>query len=221
MVAQTCLFVAVLGMVLFVSAGDWRWTEAWIYLAAMLTFSLALGIWLSGHDPELLASRLTSPVHRDQTPWDRIFMAVAFLAFFGWLALMGLDAGRFAWSDMPIFCEAAGLILIALCMLICWRTFRVNTFASPQVRLQSRRGHQVVTTGPYRLVRHPMYAAALLYFLGVPLLLGSWCGFVLFPVFAIGLGIRALGEERLLRSRLTDYDIYTRRVRFRFVPYIW
>ena len=221
MVVQTCLFVALLGAVLFASAGDWRWSEAWIYLGEMLAFSLALGFWLSGYDRDLLASRLTSPVHRDQTAWDRVFMAIAFLAFFGWLALMGLDAGRFGWSDMPVFLELIGLILIALCMLICWRTFHANTFAAPQVRLQSRRGHQVVTSGPYRLVRHPMYAGVLLYFLGVPLLLGSWCGFVLFPIFAIGLGIRALGEERLLRSRLTDYDIYTRRVRFRFVPYIW
>jgi len=221
MVVQTSLSMVVMGAILLASAGDWRWSEGWIFLAEMGAFSLAIGLWLNGHDKALLAARLSSPMQRDQRPWDRVFMAIALLSFVGWLALMALDARRFRWSETSVWCELAGLILIALCMLLCWRTFAANTFAAPQVRMQGQRGHKVVTTGPYRVIRHPMYAGALLYFLGAPLLLGSWCGFVLFPVFAVGLAIRTVGEERMLRSRLTDYDIYTRRVRYRFIPYIW
>ena len=221
MVLQTSASLVAMGLVLFLSAGDWRWIEAWVYLAAMAVSSFAMGFWLLRRDPALLAARLSSPIQKDQRPWDRVFMAIAFLAFFAWMILMGFDAVRFAWSETSVWLEVLGLTLIALCMLICWRVFRVNTFAAPQVRMQGRRNHGVVTDGPYRYVRHPMYAGALLYFLGVPLLLGSWCAFVLFPLVAIGLGARAVGEERMLRSKLTDYDIYMRRVRFRFIPYVW
>jgi len=221
LVVQTLAFLAVVGAALLSAGGDPVWPEAWIYLAEMATFSLALGIWLAGYDPALLSARLSSPIQKDQRPWDRIFMGTAFVAFFAWIGLMGLDARRFRWSETSLWCEFTGLILIALCMVICWRTFRSNTFASPQVRMQGLRNHKVVTNGPYRFIRHPMYAGALLYFLGVPLLLGSWCGLMLFPVFAFGLGARAIGEERMLRSRLTDYDIYARNVRYRFIPYVW
>ncbi len=221
MVLQTSASLVAMGLILFLSAGDWRWIEAWVFLAAMAVSSFALGFWLLRRDPALLAARLSSPIQKDQRPWDRVFMTIAMTAFVGWMALMGLDAVRFAWSETSVWYEVLGLILIALCMFICWRVFQANTFAAPQVRMQGLRNHGVVTGGPYRFVRHPMYAGALLYFLGVPLLLGSWCAFLFFPLLAIGLGVRAVGEERMLRSRLTDYDIYTRRVRFRFIPYVW
>ena len=221
MVLQTSASLVVMGLLLFLSAGDWAWREAWFYLAEMAIFSFALGFWLIRYDPALMASRLSLPFRKDQRPWDQLFMAFALVAFSGWLALMGVDARRYAWSVTSHWCELAGLILIALCMLICWRAFEANTLAAPQVRMQGKRNHGVVTGGPYRFVRHPMYAGALLYFLGAPLLLGSWCAFVLFPVLAIALGMRAIGQERMLRSRLTDYDIYMRRVRYRFIPYVW
>ena len=221
MVLQTSASLVVMGLILFLSAGDWRWIEAWVFLAAMAISSFAMGFWLVRHDPDLLAARLSAPIQKGQRGWDRVFMSMAMAAFVGWLALMGLDAVRFAWSETSVWCEIAGLILIMLCMLIWWRVFRANTVAVPRVRMQGRRRHGVVTSGPYRFVRHPTYAGALLYLLGAPLLLGSWCAFVLFPLLAIGLGVRAVGEERMLRSRLTDYDIYLRRVRFRFIPYVW
>jgi protein-S-isoprenylcysteine O-methyltransferase Ste14 len=221
MVIQTSLALVIIGAVLLLSAGDWLWPQAWAYLAEMALFCLALGFWFAKYDPDLSSSRLSSPIQKDQKPWDRGFMAITFTAFLGWMVLIALDARRFRWSETSVWCEALGAILIALCMIVAEFTFRANTFATPQTRTQGGRGHRVPTAGPYAFVRHPMYTGALLYFLGVPLLLGSWCGFLLFPLLAIGLGVRAVGEERMLRSRLTDYDIYTRRVRYRFVPYIW
>jgi protein-S-isoprenylcysteine O-methyltransferase Ste14 len=221
MILQTSASLVFIGVVLFLSAGDWAWKEAWVYLAAMAMSSFALGFWLIRYDPALVSSRLSFPIQKDQRTWDLAFMALALVAFVAWLALMGVDAQRFAWSETSPWCEVVGLILIALCMLICWRVFHANSYAAPQVLMQGRRDHGVISGGPYRFIRHPMYAGALLYFLGVPLLLGSWCAFVLFPLLAIGLGVRAVGEERMLRSRLTDYDIYMRHVRFRFIPYVW
>jgi protein-S-isoprenylcysteine O-methyltransferase Ste14 len=221
MVIPTSLSLVAIGAVLLLSAGDWQWPQAWAYLAEMAITSLALAFWLGKSDPELLTSRQSSPIQKDQGSWDRAFMIIAFAAFLGWLALMGLDARRFHWSEMSIGGEVAGAVLIALCMVVAGYAFHANTFAAHQARAQSQRDHRVVNTGAYAVVRHPMYAGALLFFLGLPLLLGSWCGLFLFPLLAFGLGLRAVGEERRLRLRLTDYDIYTRRVHFRFVPYIW
>jgi protein-S-isoprenylcysteine O-methyltransferase Ste14 len=221
MVIQAGSALVAIGAVLFLAAGDWLWPEGWAYLAEMALFFLALGFWFARYDPELASSRLSSPIQTDRKPWDRVFMTTAFAAFLCWMALIALDARRFHWSDMSIWCEAVGAVLIALCMIVAEFTFRANTFTPPQADRQGGRDHRVANAGPYAFVRHPIYTGALLYCLGAPLMLGSWCGFLLFPLLAIGLGVRATGRERVLRSRLTDYDIYTRRVRYRFVPYIW
>jgi protein-S-isoprenylcysteine O-methyltransferase Ste14 len=130
------------------------------------------------HDPALLESRLSAPVRRDQMPWDRIFMLTVAPVFIGWMVLIGLDARRFGWSHVPLGAQALGAVLIALSMVLVWQTFRFNTFAAPQVRVQAARAHRVITDGPYSIVRHPMYAGAMLYLLGMPLLLGSWWGIV-------------------------------------------
>jgi protein-S-isoprenylcysteine O-methyltransferase Ste14 len=174
MVVQTTIWLAAMGVILFVAAGDWGWPQGWAFLGEIAISSFAVSLWLARHDPALLAARLSAPVQRDQRPWDRIFMAVAALVFVGWLVLNALDARRFQWSLVPLWAQALGAVLIALCMTMVWQTFRFNTFAAPQVRIQKDREQRVITNGPYRIVRHPMYAGALLMFMGTPLLLGSW-----------------------------------------------
>jgi protein-S-isoprenylcysteine O-methyltransferase Ste14 len=130
----------------------------------------------------------------------------------GWMVLIGLDARRFGWSHVPLWAQALGAVLIALGMIVIWQTFRFNTFAAPQVRVQAARAHRVVTEGPYRIVRHPMYAGSILWLLGMPLLLGSWWGVVAVPLLVVGTAPRAVGEERMLRRELSGYDEYARRV---------
>ncbi len=152
---------------------------------------------------------------------DRIFTAVGALVFVSWLVLSALDARRFQWSLVPLWAQVLGAALIALSMIVVWQTFRFNTFAAPQERVQIHREQRVITDGPYRIVRHPMYAGALLMFVGTPLLLGSWWGLLFVPLGVVGIGIRAVGEERLLRRELLGYDHYARRVRFRMVPGLW
>jgi protein-S-isoprenylcysteine O-methyltransferase Ste14 len=218
---QTTVWLVVLAGCLFIAAGDWRWPQAWAFLAEVGISSVIVTVWLGRHDPALLESRLSKPFHGDQQRWDRLFLAWAMLGFGGWLVLMALDARRFAFSHIPLWAEGLGAVLIALCMILVWQVFRYNTFAAPQVRIQADRGQRVISDGPYKIVRHPMYAAALLYFLGSPLLLGSWWGLLPVPFFAACLGARAVGEERMLRHALPEYDDDTRSVRFRLIPGIW
>jgi protein-S-isoprenylcysteine O-methyltransferase Ste14 len=220
-VVQTTLWLIVMGVILFTSAGDWYWPQAWTFLAETGVSGFALGSWLARHDPALLKSRTSSPFHRDQGLWDRLFMIGAGAAFVGWLVLACMDARRFRWSSLPIWAQGLGAVLVAVCMILTWQVFRANSFAAPQVRIQAERGQVVVTTGPYRVVRHPMYAAAIVYFVGVPLLLGSCWALLPVPLFIAAFGARAIGEERMLRQSLPGYTAYADKVRFRFIPGVW
>jgi protein-S-isoprenylcysteine O-methyltransferase Ste14 len=136
-------------------------------------------------------------------------MLVGLLVFVGWLVLCALDAHRFGWSRVPVCAQAIGAVLIALCMIVVWQVFRFNSFAAPQVRVQIERQQRAITDGPYRIVRHPMYAGALLMFVGTPLLLGSWWGLLFVPLGALGIGIRAVAEERMLRREVAGYEEYS------------
>jgi protein-S-isoprenylcysteine O-methyltransferase Ste14 len=221
MVVQTTIGLVVIAAILFPAAGDWGWPQGWVFLAEVAVSTFAVNLWLLRHDPALLASRLSVPVQRDQRSWDRMFMLVGLLVFVAWLVLCALDARRFRWSRVPLSGQALGTILIALCMIVVWQVFRFNSFAAPQVRLQKERQQRVITNGPYRIVRHPMYAGALLMFAGTPLLLGSWWGLLFVPLGAFGIGIRAVGEERMLRRELAGYEEYTHHVRYRMLPGLW
>jgi len=220
-IIQTTAWLVVMGGILFGAGGDWYWPQAWAFLAEIAVCSLVLECWLGRRDPALLESRMSSPYHREQGLWDRLFLTCAGVGFVGWLVLAGLDGRRFAWSHTPVWAQAMGAALIALCMVLVWRVFAANSFAAPQLRIQAERGQFAVTTGPYRIVRHPMYAAAILYFIGVPLLLGSLWSLLPVPAFVAGFGLRAIREERMLRSALPAYDAYMDRVRFRLVPGLW
>jgi len=173
--AQTGLWLGVMALLLFGVAGTLHWTQAWIFLVESGVSATLIGVWLGRHDPALLAARL-SRFHPNQKSWDRVFLISALTGFVLWLVLIALDARRFRWSAAGIPVQLLGFVLIATCMVLVWLVFRNNSFAAPQVRLQLERGQTVITKGPYRIVRHPMYGGMLLYFLGVPLLLGGWWG---------------------------------------------
>ncbi len=220
-VVQTTLTVAVMGAILFGAAGQWRWPQAWAWLAVLALSGLAISFWLLVHDPKLLESRLSLLWQRDQVRWDRFFMLAIVIVFVGWLALMGFDARRFGWSEVPLAVAVMGGVLTVLGMAVAWQVFRFNSFAAPQVRVQVERAHRVVSEGPYRIVRHPMYAGVIFWLVGTPLLLGSWWGLGVVPLMIVGLACRAVGEERMLRRELAGYDEYARGVRWRLIPRIW
>src|SRR5271165_6329633 len=171
-----------IGLLLFVPAGTVAWPQAWIFLAIFNACSLATGVWLRRTNPELLAERMKSPFSANQRPHDRLVM-VAIMAFFcAWLVFIGLDARRFGWSHVPPLAEAIGAVLIVGAFYGWVGVLRANSFAAVTVRLQKERGQTVISSGPYAVVRHPMYAYAVLLLIGAPLLMGSWWGLLGVPL---------------------------------------
>jgi protein-S-isoprenylcysteine O-methyltransferase Ste14 len=221
LIIKTVVWNVFQAALLFVAAGTVQWPAGWVFMAEMGGLGLAVGLWLAHHDPALLAERMSAGFQATQKTWDKVFMATLFVLWNGWLVLMAFDAVRFRWSQVPIWVQAVGAVLIALCMYVFYLTFRENTYAAPVVKIQAERGHQVVTTGPYALVRHPMYAGAVLLFIGIPLLLGSWYGLAAVLVMVALLVVRIVMEERTLTNELAGYREYAARVRWRLAPGIW
>jgi protein-S-isoprenylcysteine O-methyltransferase Ste14 len=122
---------------------------------------------------------------------------------------------------VPFVLSVLGALGIAVCIVFTLFVFRANSFAAPVVKVQTERGHRVIDFGPYAVVRHPMYAGAILYLAGTPLMLGSWLGLACVPFMVVGLGYRAVLEERMLAGQLEGYASYMERVRYRLVPYLW
>jgi protein-S-isoprenylcysteine O-methyltransferase Ste14 len=133
---------------------------------------------------------------------------------------MGLDRRLHA-SDVPLALQTLGLALYLLSTGFIMWVFRVNSFAAPVIKVQAARDHRVISSGPYAWVRHPMYSSVMLFFFGAPLLVGSWWGVLMAPLFAVLFAVRAGIEERALVAGLPGYADYAARVRYRLVPGVW
>jgi protein-S-isoprenylcysteine O-methyltransferase Ste14 len=221
LVFQTCVGIAVMAMLLLVSAGTLEWPAAWVFLAELGLLGLGSGVWLARADPDLLRERMKGPVQPDQATADRTLMIVLSIAFCAWLVFMALDAVRFAWSYVPLWLNVFGAIAIALSFVVIQLTILENSYAVVVVRIQRERGQHVITTGPYRFVRHPMYAGAILLFIGTPLLLGSWYGLIGAMIIIALFCVRVAIEERTLRAELAGYGEYADEVRYRLIPGVW
>jgi len=217
---RTLLTLILLGGLMFVSAGTYRWPGAWIFLALLAAMGLGGGLWLLKTDPELFAERMKPMFQRGQEGWDKPLMAAVLVLWFAWFVVMGLDH-RYGWSSVAVSVQVFGFLLLVLMIVIVVYVLRENRFASPVVRVQTERGHRVVSTGPYAFVRHPMYASSLFYGLGVPLLLGALSGLIVACLLIALIAIRAVLEERTLAAELPGYAAYAERVRYRLVPLVW
>jgi len=220
-IRQSIVGLAIMAALLFLPAGTLAWPAAWIYLVVIGIASLAIALWLMRHNPTLLAERMSPLIQRDQKSWDKVLMTVLIVLWCAWFVMMGFDAVRYGWSEVPLWVQALGALAIIVSMFIMFLTMRANSFAAPVVKIQAQRGHRVVSDGPYKIVRHPMYGGALLLILGTPLLLGSWWGLATTPVIILLLGARAVMEERTLARELEGYAEYATRVRYRLIPLIW
>ena len=210
------LFMAVL---ILWPAGTWAYAGGWALIALFAVGGLAMVLWLARYSPGLLRERMASPLQRAQKPWDRVWLGSFVVAFCAWTAFMPWDAARGGFAAVPPWLQVLGGLAIVANGLGTWWTFRENAFAAPVVKIQE--GQTAIDTGPYRIVRHPMYASTLLLFIGMPLLLGSWWGLALSAVFILALAWRTVHEERTLRTELQGYDAYAARVRYRFIPFVW
>ena len=217
---QNSGFVVAMGALLFASAGTLHWPEAWAFLATSLVLGPAFGVWLAKTDPALLAERLRLTARDGQPAADKKFMLVFVAVALIWFVAMGIDRRVHA-SDVPFVLKALGLAMYLLSMGFIMWVFHENSFAAPVVKVQAEREHHVISTGPYAWVRHPMYSGVMLFFVGVPLLLGSWWGVAMVPLFAVLFAIRTRIEERVLIAGLPGYADYRARVRYRLVPGLW
>jgi hypothetical protein len=154
-VSRMLVYLALIAVLLLGAAGTIAWPAAWVYIALTAVVSFGGGVWLARHDPALLRERLRPVVQRDQKGWDRIFMLAMTPLWLGWLVLIGLDAKRYHWSDMPLALQVLGFILLCAGSYLIGLTFKANSYAAPVVKVQTARAHQVVSTGPYAYVRHP------------------------------------------------------------------
>jgi protein-S-isoprenylcysteine O-methyltransferase Ste14 len=208
----------VMALALFLPAGTVAWPAAWVFLGLLFVSSLPITWWLLKYDPGLIEERMR---FRPQLSWDKVFIAMVLVFIVFWLILMPLDAVRFHWSRMPVELKTLGALMLLISLYISFLTMRENPYSSAVVRVQKERAQTVISTGPYRYVRHPMYTGACLFFLGTALLLGSWYGVLCTPVFIGLFAVRAVLEERLLREELEGYDAYMAQVEYRFFPHVW
>jgi protein-S-isoprenylcysteine O-methyltransferase Ste14 len=221
LVVQTIVWFGFMGAIIFSAAGTIDYAGGWLYLGERVALSGVLGLHGARVDPGLLKERLKPPIQKDQPLADKLVLIPVLLLMFGGMGFMAADAARWHWSMMPPSVQRAGCGLLLAAILFMYWTMRANTFAAPVVKIQKDRGQAVITTGPYAIVRHPLYFGALFYIAGTSLVLGSWWGLATVPILALLLGIRIGIEEKALRMGLEGYDDYARRVRWRLVPLIW
>ena len=210
--------LAILGGLLFGVAGRIDWPAGWL---VMLLFAAQVlsGYLLFRRDPELFEERLTTASNVPQ--WDlRIARANRILEPI-FVATAALDAGRFGWSAMPFGVQAFGTAAVVAAVAVVWSCAAANRFLSARSRIQSERGHTVVHDGPYRVVRHPMYAARAVLILGAALMLGSWIALLPAGVIVFLLVLRTSLEDRLLTADLSGYREYAKRVPARLVSGVW
>lgn len=210
--------LALLALV-FLPAGRINWAPGWIFIA-VLTVAFALSaLLLARFNPVIYRAR--SRFQPGTERWDLTLLALMLPAFVVEIPIATLDAGRMGWSHVPLWVMLAGYaLLIAGIAATTWAQ-AVNPFFEPGVRIQRERGQRAITSGPYRFIRHPGYAAAIAMFIGIPLALGSWWALLPAAVAIALLTVRTSWEDRLLQAELPGYADYTRRTRFRLLPGLW
>jgi protein-S-isoprenylcysteine O-methyltransferase Ste14 len=211
--------VFIFGGLAFAAAGRLDWTMAWVFVAIMAVNVVVMLTVVGRRSPGLLAER--SGLQQNTKPWDPpLAILTAYSPLLVTLAA-GLDL-RFGWSRPPAIGISLAMLAPALAgwALTDW-AMASNRFFAATVRIQADRGHAVVSSGPYRIVRHPGYAGAIVACAALPLMLGSVWGFVPFAVFLVAVVVRTALEDRTLRAELPGYEEYCNRTRYRLVPGIW
>ena len=210
--------IVFLGVALFVPAWTLDFWQAWVYIFVFAGAAALITVYLWNHDRKLLESRVKAGPGAEKEKSQKLIQVFASLAFIGTLVLPSLDR-HFLWSRVPLAFIVWGDALVALGFLAVFIVYKENTFTSATIEVAA--GQRVISTGPYAIVRHPMYAGALLMLFATPIALGSWWGLTMFIPMALVIVLRLRDEEIFLQKSLPGYREYCGKVRFHLVPYIW
>lgn len=210
--------LVVMGLVLFVPAGTVRFWQAWVYLGLFGASVAAITMYLVRHDRALLERRTSAGPRAEKENTQKIIQSFAQIAFLAVFLVPALDR-RFLWSNLPLYAELTGDALVVLGLYTVFRVFRENSYTSATI--QVGREQRVISSGPYALVRHPMYSGALIMLVGTPIALGSWWGLLALIPIAAAIVWRLFDEEKFLAEHLAGYADYCTRVRWRLLPRIF
>jgi protein-S-isoprenylcysteine O-methyltransferase Ste14 len=218
-ILQVLVSIIIMGGVLFLTAGRIDWPAAWIFLGTYALTILTVGVWVARKHPDVINER--GKIAHNAKSWDKVLMTIYTVMLFVLFAVAGFDAGRYSWSTMPLAVQIVGYAGFLLAMAVTYWAMAVNPFLATIVRIQADRGHYVVTAGPYRYVRHPMYATMFFMWPGIALELGSWWALIPAAVIVIVFVIRTALEDKTLQAGLPGYAEYAHQTRYRLIPGIW
>lgn len=207
--------LALVGLLLFLPAGTLRFGNGWLFMALLFIPILLLGSILFFKAPELLKKRLDV---KEKQSTQKGVVALSGLIFVIGFAAAGLDF-RFNWSHVPPWLTAASSLILLLAYGLYAEVMRENAYLSRTIEVQE--GQKVIDTGLYGIIRHPMYAATILLYLSIPLVLGSWFSFLVFLLYPLVIVLRIGNEEKVLEQGLAGYGDYKKKVRYRLFPFLW
>lgn len=207
-----------LAFLLFVPAGSLAYWQAWVYLAVFGGSTVLVTLYLMKFDQKLLASRVAAEPAAETEMSQKIIQSLASVAFIAIYVVAGLDY-RYHWSTVPSVLCLIGDVFAALGFYFVFLVFKENSYTSAVIEVAQ--DQTVISTGPYGVVRHPMYAGAGLLMVFTPVALGSWAALPLVILLMVAIGARAVAEEKFLAAHLNGYETYRQKVRYRIIPFIW
>lgn len=216
--ARLAVFQMVAALLLFLPAWTLHFWQAWLFWTIFTALQFAITLYFLLSDPHLIENRLKAGPSAESRPAQKLILSAATVLALALVILPGFDH-RFCWSAVPLPVVLLGDAGVLLSYWILFLVFRSNTHAAATVKVEENQ--QVISTGPYGVVRHPMYLGAALLFIAVPLALGSYGTLLLVPPLVALLAARLLDEERFLLANLSGYSAYCRKVRFHLLPGLW
>jgi protein-S-isoprenylcysteine O-methyltransferase Ste14 len=210
---------AYFALFMFLPAGTWAWTQGWLFIGVFLVTLALLAVVLWRVNPEVVVAR--TGLHEGTKRWDKILVPILLAVVYSIIPVAALDDGRFHWLPLPLWIVGVGYALFLIGIgIVAWAE-AVNKFFEVTVRIQTDRGHKVIDTGPYAIVRHPGYVGGILFFVGTALCLKAVWALVPAGLACAVLILRTRWEDQTLQAELPGYKEYTQRVRYKLIPGVW
>ena len=214
-ISKFLLGVVLIGLLIFLPAGTLKFINGWIFMGVLFIPMFIAGIVMLVKDPNLLRSRLDA---KEKGKEQNLVIKLSGLMFIAVFIVAGLDY-RYSWLEIPNWITYVGIVLFLLAYIMYAEVLRENAYLSRTIKVQENQ--KVIDTGLYGIVRHPMYSATIVLFLAMPLILGSLISFFIMLIYPFLIGYRAINEEKFLTKELEGYEEYTKKVKYRLIPFIW